>query len=776
MNFVRTPDGKGMPMDYHHISGFFPLDFTMHKMSFIDPTGRAINIGEVHVQMSLSNLVRGNIQVDKVTLTDSTAMATQGSGYIEDNALYTDNERKQAEHQSAKMSKGTVWPTFPYAITVASLEIINMSNPLMPDYPLSIKGSLSFGAQGGSFSVSMTIDDGGHFVDISLDAKGQHMTHVIQATVEMRNSSLTCFAADWATTTCKWPVSLRTAFPSENQLFSLSTRSNIRAVVEGEWGSLLQVAFPSKHWNGTKDLVSGVLTADALDDRPLVSRAMTQFRVSSRSALILDEARLTSSVFHHRDSSVSLAAQLPIRAKSLHEFLGELNVTLPVQRMTLPLPIGTIDLAIQANQTSFGDWSMAKYDSVGSYVQWTSGSRFTLDVKNSLQFHMENITIDAFLGHMNGTASMHYTKSTGFNFNCSMYDPDLDLIATVSVAPYLAVASDGTATTRYHHLMIEANEPRLVFDKRLEVNNVTVTASVLGLPSQPYGGISIGVGRINYDNGAFVMDNMLMGASRAEEASDDTPWEFTASSDRDLRTRLTLYLIGNGDNEFSGSLAPFEARIYGGHRVWTTRNSDFRFDYQRQQFSMHSIFHANELEPERNSLDINVETDRYRLIVNDESYLLDPLLLKSSEMRSRGLMQGYIELVRGQNAPDSQRSSTGAFSLGSLDMCWNDGAVEKYQSSSKSWTPMVKNVHGCIQGTPQEGWSIKNPSATAWVENPRMGSIELRGNITAVRDEELAPGQLLIPAELEMRMRNDDQNQWIGNGWLYTQLMLSMNV
>ena len=772
MKLMRTDDGKGLPMDYHHMTGIFPFDFTLHGLKVIDPTGRSVAIGSAKIVAKMSAIMYGDVVIDRLTLSDSTSIG--GGGFIEDNTLYTEKEQASSIHRAKKLAAGKAWPFLPYGIGVNHFELINLTNPGLShgNAPISITGSINVHPMGGSFSLDLKVLSEDRALDVDLSVDGDKITRRVRVTGEARNNSLTCFGCE--AVSCEWPVSVDTVFATETEVFSLATRSDIKFTIDGPWGGLLQLAFPSKHWTGQTDLVEGVISAASRHHRPLVSRAMVVFHVTNTSTMVLDEARLTSSLFHQQDSSVTLQAEFPVHPESLSQLLDELTVVLPRQKMMLPLPLNTIDVEAVVRCSSSGKWLLAKYDTTGSYIQWSVASGVEWSRANgTVAFH--DITVDAFMGHMAGTASFGYSKE-GVSGECTLIDVEHDLVSTLSIRPYvdqLGVPS--------HHLLIDMRETAVTLADYLVLGNISVEASVLGLPHTPYGSMSISMGSANYDNGAFVMNDMSVSASRAEDATPSTPWELTASSDKDLRTSVTLYLVGNGESEFRGSLSPFDAKIYGEHRLWTTKPSELHFDYRRQEFSLHALFHANERLPERNSLDVTIETDHYKLIINDESYLLDPLFLRQKSMKSSGLLQGYIQVDRIGAAEAGSAATAGSLSLGALDMCWNDGHIARDTAEGDEDEVIASSIHGCIQGTPEDGWSIRDPAATAWVENPRMGNIELRGNITAFRREgELR--KLVIPASLEIQMRNNndkhntDSTSWVDAGWMHSEFEFALNL
>lgn len=765
LNLVRTTDGKGLPMDYHHISGIFPFDFTMHGVTAIDPTGRKINVGQASIKVTATAILNGQVEIDSVTLSDSTTSG--GGGFIEDNSEYTANEQKTAEHRSKKMAHGKVWPFMPYGVKVNRLVLANLSNPALTGLTdsgsetVSLEGSVELKPNGGSFHINVHVLSLAHSIDVNIKLDGDHSSRRVTAVIGARNSSVTC----WGTPECTLPISVRSIFATETEVFSLAFRSNIDTTIDGTWGGLMQMAFPSKHWEGTEDLISGVISIASIHQRPLISQAAVVLRVDKNSVLTLDDARITSSLFRHRDSSIHLSLQVPIHAANFTDALLAFSGSIPRQRITMPLPLGTMDFTFNVTRGTSGYCAIGKYDASGSYVMWTAGSRFHYQLGTG-RLSLDNIAIDAFMGHMNGTATMSYSRAEGMTASARLTDAEHQLESTLTVQPY-----DVAGTGKLHHLLINMNE-RSLQTGNLNADNVTVAASVLGLPSNPYGSLAVSIGSINYGEGTFVMDHMAMSASRDQDAVTGSPWELTASSDRDLRTSFTLYLVGNGESQFRGDLSPFEAHIYGNHRVWTTKPSELFFDYKTQEFSLHAIFHANEAVPERNSMDVSITPDRYQLIVNDESYLLDPLILRGKNMHSSGLMDGYIQVDR---VVDPHSPELGQFNLGAMNLCWREGALFQQDDQTGALISVAHTINGCLKGGPGEGWGIGDPDATAYIENPRMGTVHLAANVTASRRDD-RPSRIVVPANVSIVMFNDDSAGWLATGKLFTSIELELNV
>ena len=761
MKLVHTDDGWGIPMDYDHICCLFPYKFTMYGLRVVDPTGRGFSAGEAEVYISLWSLATSmsEVTVDSVTVRNS--VGTDGDGYVEDNTKINAVEQSATQDWADRNSRDKTWPNLPRGLIIKQLVIKALYIPVL-NRTIHAEGSLSFKSSGGNFLLKFAVsDDRSNNLDFSL--AGTQLSRRVQVQASIANTSEPCRIRPDA---CERLVSVQSVFPTQRTKFTVGGALDLSVDVAGTYGGLLQAAFPSKNFQSASDLLAGTLSVRLLAPQALVSSVVTVVRISGNRTLIVDEARIATPLLLATSQGAAaaplvLSVAVLVPAKGLPSLL---RFNVPEQRVNLPLPLGEADVAFHLvgapNSTAYSGWALVrKYDSsTGSEQQWTLNGTYavtTLDVAaQAFAVDFRSVELDVALGHMRGRGIASYSPAVGANVNVALTDPLKQLSIRVNLSPYRSGGDH-----RAHQLGIEMIEPVAQL-RKLNIENLHLTARVFDIPDSPYGNMDIGFGQVNYDNGVFIMNNASVVAARAPGALDSTPWELTASSDTDLRTRFTLMLVGNGENEFRGSVAPFDAVLYGSHRIWTSEQTRLSFNYQQQEFSLSCALHANEAEPERVSLDVNVDKEKIRLIVNDASYLLDPLLLKP-RLRTSGLLQGYIEMLNPLTAPQ----------LGALDMCWNDGAA-----FDASGVQVAHNVHGCVRGNYETGWKINNPPALFVLDSPRLGQCELRANISAARRQSATGDVLDLPVQAALRMLDPDASALLESGWIALEAQLSMKL
>lgn len=768
---VHTSDGRGMPVSYDTIDGLFPLTFNIRGLRIVDPVGRTVSSGTAHVWTGPMALFSGNVEVSDVHLVRS--MATTGdNSYIEENKLYTDAERQMSIREAERRTRRELWPNLPRGLTIHHLLWEDFSVPdVLGNRTFCIEGSIDLRPNGGDFRVQLEVGETTaempeqRRINVTVDARGIRSTYIVTSEVTLRNTSVLCTQRP---DSCHLPFNLSGVFAGLYEPVQLESRANIHLTTTGTYTNLLNAAFPSKNYTSSTALLSGTLSVEAHHPRALVSSAVVMFRVEPTRALSVDEARVRSPLLAQTGAFVfNCTVERPTHGGLL---LRQLAVS--EQRVILPLPLGEMDVAFTLDSSGAGSALMRKYDPLLGDTPWLLTTSFSSNVslatKLQVQFNFNTIRLDVALGHMAGAGTIGYSDEDGLRTRIRLVDSEHQLESTLSVEPYRTVDLH-PPHHRAYMLRIHLAEREVMF-RTLAMRDLNLHADVLGLPNDPYGTLEVQFGSVNYGDGMFVMNNATIAAARDTTTTSaarhgnnvTTPWEFTASSDRDLRTRFTLFLVGSGDNEFAGSVSPFEAQLYGDHRIWTTTDSQLRFNYREATYRIQCVFHANQVQPDRESLQVFLDNQRLRLLLNDESYLLDPLVSRHA-LRSVGVLQGYAELD----------DPLHAMTLGQVDLCWNNGELYRRGYDAVPETIIAKQIYGCLRGGPLGGWRVNEPPATVWITTPEVGRCELRANVTASRKD---TDTLDVPVSLQLRLLDTGDSPWLQEGWVDTQVRLAIKI
>lgn len=758
MKLVHTKDGTGIPMAFTHITGLFPYKFTMHGISIVDPVGNKVRVGSAQVHVALMSALKGLIEVHSVTVLS--AGADIGGEYVEDNTDYTEAEVLASIKGAGVRSRNEIWPNIPLGIKLNKLEVKNFVAPVegFENQTFSIEGAVEFKRFGGDFNVSLLIAGAGHVIDLKM--VGRQILHHVALNVNIRNSSLLCVKSGEE---CYRPINISNVFYNERQPYSLESRTDISIRTDATWSGLLQAAFPSKSAVNKVDLMAGTISTKTLSPDAIYRTFDLVFALDGNRSVVIHEGRITSPLLHQ---ATPLRFQAGFTRKAPYQFM----LLVEQQHLSLPLPVGDVDFAFAFDDSLNGTIALNKYDVFAKYIQWESNATFSVDFENT-ELDVKSLSFSMADNQLDGDALISYSPNNGFEVLANLQDEQTGASSVIRLSPYYSDALKKRGIARQYQLHIGFKMDSFT-SKKMHIEDIRISTDIYSIPLNPHGSMAFALGRVDYGNGVFVMNNASIDANRQEQAdpTDTSSWKVTASSDQDLRTKFTLYLTGSEmERTFSGSISPFQAVLYGKHRVWTTDPSTIGFDYHRMTYSLHSTLHANQANPSRRSLEVIASNQRSRLLINEDISLFNTIL--PQKYQGSGLIQGFVEVEHagGPSYPSS------------IDLCWTNGRLFTAPTADTPSYQVWHEFSGCVNGRQETGWTIDNPPASFVVDNPPYGRIQMKSNITASRQWKQVAEVDTSVVQLDLQMEFltvDDQeiNNFFQGGWIAAEGSFDINM
>jgi hypothetical protein len=743
----HTKDGKGIPLDFSHISGLFPYKFTMHGMRIVDPVGNKIEAGTAKIHVALLSVFKGLIEVHSVVM--ESPQATKGSNYVEDNVDYTQAEIDESVRMANRRSRVEIWPYLPFGIQINNLDIRNFEVPVpaLAGKPFSVSGSVDFRRMGGDFFLKLWIVGAGY--NVSFNLGGISGMHHVTIDAQVYNTSVLCVRSGEQ---CNATLDVSSLFYNEVAPYKLETMTDLSLNTDGTWSDLLQFAFPSKNVVNVNNLLKGVVKARALDYRSAISSVELVFHVDPNRTLFIDDGRIYSPLLRQ-----SRPFEFSALASRSEPYVWMFSVE--KQRIVFPEPIGASSVAFQVDHHLAGIFEVSKYDLLVTAVQWTINSTFVYS-RNETMLHFPELEIDVFDNRITGSGMVKYDAQGGVNAVVLLHDDELGADGAVRFSSY----TPSDTIERQYQLHVGFSQERFS-TKRVNVSQVRITADIFQIPSNTQGSATVSFGELNYGNGVFIMNNASIGAKSAGEPYG--AWEITASSENDLRTKFSMYLSGTPtDRVFRGSVAPFHATLYGTHSVWTEDPSELDFDYYKMSYGFHTSLHANQQDPKRKSLDVVASNRQTKLIINEDISLFNTVF--PQKYQGTGLIQGLVEIehVNGESYPSQ------------IDLCWNNGNLFAAPTSDAAGYAVSHSIFACVRGHVSNGWKIDSPPATFVMDSPAIGLIQLKANITASRQQrEGSRSVVQLDSDIEFVMRDSqDQAQFFQGGAITAETSFDINI
>lgn len=627
------PGEPGLPIDFDHITGIFPFSFVAHNLTLSDPNSLFIRTRDAEFVIRTRDIITGAVTIESLKLNG--AILSPPPPSTEEVVVETSNPSPPW------------WPALGIRL---ELQSVDASGALIEWFgqQYSIAGSAVIDKNGGDVEIDARVTyDRNNDTSVHLKLAGSGLDQIVRLSLEMTRSGLACGAA------CDSPD-------------APLSYGNISASGTGNWYRWMELLL-SRRFNLTGLIDKGV-------DQPVAGHAQWNGTRLVRSldidfAVEPEDGRrsISGGVVRLREPYGSFSVEAQQYEDGFWWMV--LNTSTPGVGLRLPF-IESIDGAVFYNSSVGGFWTAGKR-SIPLMGDVLTAGNFTVGGDGVVQ--LSNIEIRTGLFELDGNV----TYELGSTLSGAFRDPDGRLQSALN----LATAKDGTYAVDFR---IENHDVR---QPGLNAQDVYLSGSFRGLPSQPGGSLSARIERIDAKD-LLSIDRLTLEAEGG--GPEGRAWTAAlTSSGASLSGAISMSVdpaVRNG--VLACTIQPFVLRARG-VPLSTRAPSILAFDFSKDIYSVTADVYSTSAD--RPAFALEMRGDRIRVGVSEDAAVLGRLG-GLRQKRLGGPVNGtfYLtELVR--LIP----------TLANVDLCWTNGSVMDETSGS-----LAQNLSACLRGDPVAGWAL----------------------------------------------------------------------
>ncbi len=629
------PGEPGLPMEFDHITGIFPFSFTAHNLTLNDPNGLFIRTRDVAFSIRTRDIVTGAITIESLKLNGAVLSPPPPEAATDAAAAAAPSEPSP--------------PWWPWLGMRLELQSVDAAGTLIEYFGqrYSIAGSAAIDKNGGDVEIDARITyDRSNDTGVRVKLAGSGLDQIVRLSIDMTRSGLACGDG------CDAPD-------------ALLSYGNISASGTGNWYRWMELLL-SRRFNLTGLIDKGV-------DQPVAGHARWNGSKLVRS-LDLDfsvepedgRRSISAGVVRLREPYGSVSVEAQQYEDGFWWMV--LNSSTPGVGLRLPF-VETVDGAVYYNSSVGGFWTAGKR-SIPLMGDVLTAGNFTV---GGGVVALSNVEIRTGLFELQGNVTYELGSELAGEFR----DPQGRLQSVLN----LATAKDGTYGVDFR---IENHDVR---QPGLNAQDVYLSGSFRGLPSQPGGSLSARIERLDAKD-VLSIDRLTLEAEGG--GPEGRPWTAAVTSTGSSLSGAVSMSIDPAvrGGVLACTIQPFVMRVRN-VPLSTRAPSILAFDFSKDVYSVTADVYSTSAD--RPAFALEMRGDRVRVGVAEDAAVIGRLGgLK--QKRLGGPVNGtfYLtELIR--LVP----------TLANVDLCWTNGSVTDENSGA-----VAQNLSACLRGDPVAGWVL----------------------------------------------------------------------